>query len=103
MGVSGLTLLMHVKEGRYTKDFGWSPDSKIAATPLIRSGTEIEANNADPSSFRNYRQSLPDHTEDVFEEMRRLLDKLVSVGVRTHIERRSIRRREITTGERLIP
>jgi CRISPR-associated endonuclease/helicase Cas3 len=77
----GLTLLVHVNEGKYTKDYGWSPDSKMVVTPLVRSGEEIEANNADPSSFRKYRQSLADHTERVCEEMRVLVGKLAAVGI----------------------
>jgi len=77
----GMTLLMHVKEGKYTKDYGWSPDSKVAVTPLTLSDTEIEANNADPNSFQMHRQSLADHTEQVYAELRRLLAALASVGV----------------------
>jgi CRISPR-associated endonuclease/helicase Cas3 len=63
----GLTLLMHVKEGKYTKDYGWSPESRVAVTPLTKTDREIEANNADPNSFQRYRQSLADHTEQVYE------------------------------------
>jgi CRISPR-associated endonuclease/helicase Cas3 len=80
----GLTLLMHIKEGKYTKDYGWWPDSKVTVTPLTKPGTEIEANNADLNSFRRYRQSLVDHTQQVYEEMRRLLDALGAAGVETH-------------------
>jgi CRISPR-associated endonuclease/helicase Cas3 len=81
----GLTLLMHVKEGKYAKDYGWSPDSKVAVTPLTKPGTdEMEANNADPNSFRRYRQSLVDHTQQVYEEMRGLLDALEAAGVESY-------------------
>lgn len=77
----GLTLLMHVNGGKYTKDYGWSPDSKAAVTPYSGPGNEeMEANNADPNSFRKYEQSLVDHTQQVYEEMRRLLDVLESAG-----------------------
>jgi CRISPR-associated endonuclease/helicase Cas3 len=77
----GLTLLMHVKEGKYTKDYGWSPDSKMAVMPLVKSDEEIEPNDDDRNSFRKYRQSLADHTEQVYREMQRLLDALVCAGV----------------------
>jgi CRISPR-associated endonuclease/helicase Cas3 len=80
----GLTLLMHVKEGKYTKDYGWSPDSKAAVTPVAKSTTQIEPNDADPNSFRKYKQSLADHTRRVYEEMRRLLDALDGAGLEPH-------------------
>jgi CRISPR-associated endonuclease/helicase Cas3 len=80
----GLTLLMHVKEGKYTKDYGWSPDSKSAVTSLAKPGREIEANNADPNTFTRYKQSLADHTQQVFEEMGRLLEALEPTGVGLH-------------------
>jgi CRISPR-associated endonuclease/helicase Cas3 len=80
----GIVLLMHVKEGKYTKDYGWSPESKTAVIPLVNSDREIEANNADPNSFPRYRQSLTDHTDRVCGEMRRLLDALAASGIEAH-------------------
>jgi CRISPR-associated endonuclease/helicase Cas3 len=80
----GLTLLTHVKEGKYTKDYGWSPDSKAAVTPVAKSTTQIEPNDADPNSFQKYKQSLADHTRRVYEEMRRLLDALDGAGLEPH-------------------
>jgi CRISPR-associated endonuclease/helicase Cas3 len=77
----GIVLLMHVKEGKYTKDYGWLPESKVAVIPLVNSSREIEANNGDPNSFPKYRQSLADHTDRVCEEMRRLLNAPAPLGL----------------------
>jgi CRISPR-associated endonuclease/helicase Cas3 len=80
----GLTLLVHVKEGKYTKDYGWSPDSKATVTPLAKSTTQIEPNDADPNSFRKYDQSLADHTQRVYDEMGSLLEALDGAGLRPY-------------------
>ena len=76
----GLTLLLHVTEGKYTQDYGWSPDSKSAVPLLAASGPEIEPDDADVRSFLRYRQSLAGHTEQVCEAMQGMLSRLETVG-----------------------
>ena len=85
----GLTLLMHVRQGKYTKDYGWSADSKAAVTPVQNSGGVIDKHDADPKSFVKYRQTLADHTEQVCEAMNELLEALPTVG--TESQRAALR------------
>jgi CRISPR-associated endonuclease/helicase Cas3 len=80
----GLTLLIHVKQGKYTKDYGWSADSKVAVSPVQNSGGAMDKHDADAKSFPKYRQTLADHTQQVCDAMRDLLEALASVGLEPH-------------------
>ena len=80
----GLTLLMSVRQGKYTKGYGWSADSKAAVTPVQNLGGVMDRHDADPKSFLKYRQTLADHTEQVCEAMNELLEALTSVGLEPH-------------------
>jgi CRISPR-associated endonuclease/helicase Cas3 len=80
----GLTLLMHVRQGKYTKDYGWSADSKAVVTPVQNSGGVMDKHDADAKSFLKYRQTLADHTQQVCEAMNGLLEALPTVGIESH-------------------
>ncbi len=76
----GLTLVMHVSEGKYTRDLGWSPESTGSVEPIRPMGGEApEAMKDERKSFVSYRQSLKDHTQQVCSEMRALLDALAGL------------------------
>jgi CRISPR-associated endonuclease/helicase Cas3 len=81
---AGMTLLMHVSEGKYTADYGWRPGSKVAVEPLVASGPEMEKNDDDRKTYVKYRQTLRAHTEQVCEEMQRLVEALPGMGLDPH-------------------
>jgi CRISPR-associated endonuclease/helicase Cas3 len=73
----GLTLLMHTSEGRYSAELGWSPESGAPVTSLEpSSGPTAEGQDDDRKSFVSYRQSLEDHTQQVYAEMGALIAAL---------------------------
>jgi len=80
----GMTLLLHVSEGKYTADHGWLPESKAAVVPLAQSGPAIEPNDDDRKTYVKYRQTLEAHTEQVCEEMQRLIQGLPGMGLEPH-------------------
>jgi CRISPR-associated endonuclease/helicase Cas3 len=77
----GMTLLLHVSEGKYSADYGWLPESKAAVVSLERGGPEIERNDDDRKTYAKYRQTLEAHTEQVCEEMLRLIEGLPGLGL----------------------
>jgi CRISPR-associated endonuclease/helicase Cas3 len=80
----GMTLLLHASDGKYTADFGWLPESKVAVVPLERRGPEIERNDDDRKTYVKYRQTLEAHTEQVCEEMQHLIKGLPGMGLEPH-------------------
>jgi CRISPR-associated endonuclease/helicase Cas3 len=78
---AGMTLLLHSSEGKYTEDFGWQPESKKRVKALVSSGPAIEPNDDDRKTYVKYRQTLAAHTEQVCEEMRKLIDGLPGMGL----------------------
>ena len=81
---AGMTLLLHVSDGKYTTDYGWRPESKEAVVPLIAGGQAIERNDEDRKTYVKYRQTLETHTEQVCAEMRRLIERLPAMGLEPH-------------------
>ena len=81
---AGMTLLMHVSEGKYTTDYGWRLESKAAVVPLVSSGPAMEKNDDDRKTYVKYRQTLEAHTEQVCEEMQRLIEALPGLGLEPH-------------------
>jgi CRISPR-associated endonuclease/helicase Cas3 len=82
----GWTILVHVSEGGYTRQSGWSPES-TSRVPLLEhraSPNECEAFNDDRRSFLAYRQTLLDHTEWVCSEMQALLAALSGIGLESY-------------------
>lgn len=82
----GMTLLVHSSEGKYTKDYGWWPESAAAVVPLVKEGPAIEANDSDRKTFAKYRQTLKAHTDQVCEEMQRLLEALLGLNLTPYRE-----------------
>jgi CRISPR-associated endonuclease/helicase Cas3 len=80
----GMTLLMHVSEGKYTTDYGWRLESKEAVVPLVLSGPAMEKNDDDRKTYVKYRQTLAAHTVQVCEEMQRLIEALPGLGLEPH-------------------
>jgi CRISPR-associated endonuclease/helicase Cas3 len=80
----GMTLLLHVSEGKYTADYGWWPESVDAVVSVVSGDSEMERNDADQKTYKKYRQTLEAHTEQVCEEMRRLLEQLPGMGLELH-------------------
>jgi CRISPR-associated endonuclease/helicase Cas3 len=80
----GMTLLLHVSEGKYTADYGWRPESTDAVVSLESGGPEIERNDEDRKTYVKYRQTLEAHTEEVCEEMQRLIQALPGLGLEPH-------------------
>jgi CRISPR-associated endonuclease/helicase Cas3 len=80
----GMTLLLHVSEGRYTPDYGWRPDSTERVAPIVSSGPAIEKNDDDRKTYAKYRQTLEAHTQQVCEEMQRLIEGLPGLGLEPH-------------------
>jgi CRISPR-associated endonuclease/helicase Cas3 len=77
----GMTLLLHISEGKYTADYGWRPESTEKVVPLVSSGPAIEPNDDDRKTYVTYRQTLEAHTEQVCEEMQRLIQGLPGLGL----------------------
>jgi CRISPR-associated endonuclease/helicase Cas3 len=77
----GMTILLHTSDGKYTREFGWSPESTAAVTPVIVCTETVEPNDADRASFTKYRQTLEKHTNQVCEEMERLIEAVPDVGL----------------------
>jgi CRISPR-associated endonuclease/helicase Cas3 len=80
----GMTLLLHVSEGKYTADYGWRAESTDAVVTLVSSGPAIERNDDDSKTYVRYRQTLKEHTEQVCEEMQRLIEALPGLGLEPH-------------------
>jgi CRISPR-associated endonuclease/helicase Cas3 len=80
----GMTLLLHVSDGKYTADYGWFPESKAAVLSLEHGGPEIERNDDDRKTYAQYKQTLEAHTEQVCEEMQRLIQGLPGMGLEPH-------------------
>jgi CRISPR-associated endonuclease/helicase Cas3 len=80
----GMILLLHVSEGKYAPDYGWRPESKEAVVPLVSSGPVIEPNDDDRRTYVKYQQTLAAHTEQVCEEMQRLIQGLPGMGLEQH-------------------
>ena len=78
---AGMTLLLHVSEGKYTSDYGWRPESTEKVVPLVSSGPAIEPNDDDRKTYVKYRQTLEAHTEQVCEEMQSLIQELPGLGL----------------------
>ena len=77
----GMTLLMHVSEGKYTADYGWRPESGEPVAPLVAGGQETERNDDDRKTYAKYRQTLEAHTQQVCEEMQQLMGRLAGIGL----------------------
>lgn len=77
----GMVVLLHSTEGKYTPELGWSRDSKTPVPEAERGATAAEGMIDERRSWVTYRQLLEDHTQDVCEEMARLLDSLAGTGV----------------------
>lgn len=69
----GMLALTRCREGGYTSEQGWSPESKAAVSQFELPREEINKDSSDSKTFLNYRQSLLDHTDRVVEELERLL------------------------------
>ncbi len=80
----GMTLLLHVSEGKYTADYGWRLESKEAVVPLVSSGPVMEKNDDDRKTYGKHRQTLEVHTDQVCEEMHRLIQGLPGMGLEPH-------------------
>ncbi len=80
----GMTLLLHVSDGKYTPDYGWRLESKDEVVPLVAGGQEMEKNDDDRKTYVKYRQTLEAHTEQVGEEMERLIEALPGLGLEPH-------------------
>ncbi len=78
---AGMTLLLHVSEGKYSADYGWRPESKVKVVALVSGGPEMERNDDDRKTYVKYRQTLEEHTDQVREEMQRLIDALPGLGL----------------------
>jgi CRISPR-associated endonuclease/helicase Cas3 len=77
----GMTLLLHTSEGKYTKEYGWSLDSKAPVPPVSEAATAVDRIDADPRSFLRREQTLEAHTQMVLEDMRGLIRSLDELGL----------------------
>jgi CRISPR-associated endonuclease/helicase Cas3 len=80
----GMTLLLHVSEGKYTEDFGWQTESRETVKVLEPGDRAIEPNDDDSKSYGRYRQTLKGHTDQVCAEMQRLIEALPGIGLEPH-------------------
>ena len=80
----GTMVVLHSTAGRYTPESGWSPDSKQPVAPLTGGQQESEGMLDERRSFVSYRQRLEEHTEEVFGQLKRLLDELADLGLEEH-------------------
>lgn len=70
----GMRLLLHASEGGYDPQMGWNPASTTPVTNIEPGTNEPEeAMDADPPTFKHYRQTLSAHSSRVAEEMESLL------------------------------
>jgi CRISPR-associated endonuclease/helicase Cas3 len=65
---------------------GWAPGSKTPVPPVLVAAEEEEAADSDPSSFGARRQTLTEHTQEVIDAMKQLLEGLDDLGVNGHGE-----------------
>ncbi len=71
----GMLVLARSRDGGYTAEEGWSPESKAKVPPLEPLPREIDADGRDPQAFLSYRQILVEHTDRVVEELEVLLSR----------------------------
>lgn len=71
---SGLTILLHVSEGGYAEDLGWTGknDGAVLAVPLPPELSSNEAFDEDRFTFINRFVHLTEHATDVAQEMKNL-------------------------------
>src|SRR6185437_14145576 len=70
----GTILLTRAGEGGYTSKEGWYPESKAVVPPLSEAeAPEPDGDSSDRLTWRDYWQSLRDHTRRVCEELEVLL------------------------------
>lgn len=72
----GQLLVTHVKEGGYTPEEGWSPESKRPVPAVAEDSQPADGDSSDWRSLPTYRQTLRDHTDQVLAHLRRLLVNL---------------------------
>lgn len=77
----GMVVVLHSTAGRYTPESGWSLDSKRPVVQLTGGQEEAEGTADERRSFVTYRQLLEEHTDEVYEEARRLFDELADLGL----------------------
>ena len=80
----GLTVVVHSSEGGSTPESGWWPESDARVSPLGAGGQAGEPLDDDRRTYATYPQSLSDHTDDVCEELIRLIDSLALVELESH-------------------
>ncbi len=74
---AGMLLVIRCAEGGYTAEEGWSPESRVRVepVPILKPAAETEGDSTETLSFREYRQTLIDHTRRVVEETVKALQK----------------------------
>ena len=77
----GLVLITHVAEGGYSKELGWTPDSKLRVDSVKVDSRKAEGDSDDPKSWLTYRQTLVDHTDMVVAEVKKLIENLTDIGL----------------------
>ncbi|HEY7392285.1 MAG TPA: CRISPR-associated helicase Cas3', partial [Bryobacteraceae bacterium] len=77
----GMVLLLHSSKGHYTPELGWSPESKERVEPVPGGVEPMEGLADERKSFASYRQLLEEHTEEVCQELERLLKVLAGMGL----------------------
>jgi CRISPR-associated endonuclease/helicase Cas3 len=90
----GLVLAVHASAGGYTRDYGWTPDSKKKVEVVEVTAEGQESFGADRASQSGYRQTLRDHTDRVCARMEELLGALPAVGAFAETLRRAARKHD---------
>jgi len=73
----GNVLLVHASAGGYTVDQGWAPESRADVMPISGATQSMsEKLDDDRPSLVTYRKTLSDHTRDVCDAMRELINSL---------------------------
>jgi len=79
----GQRLLLESRQGGYSPETGWSKSVSSPVVPLAadvdKAVAEAETHDADPSTFRGYRQALAAHCREVHEKMQELLNNLANL------------------------
>jgi CRISPR-associated endonuclease/helicase Cas3 len=80
-----MLLLTRSREGGYTREDGWSPESKQPVPPAQAADAEADKDSSDPLTFAKYRQTLFSHTFYVGSELEKLIEELAAkVGLDSH-------------------
>jgi len=75
--VPGQIYLLRAGDGGYSPEKGFDPDAKEPVTPLNAIGQAPEGNDGDPySTERKIWQTIAAHTNQVVEELEKILDEL---------------------------